>query len=110
MQWYQANFVFFQIKENLLRCNQVTFVSSVYIFLSIFTVMLSWRCSVDKYFPFNKSRKRHLSYPPGGPVNKEGIYPAYSPLEALFKVHPVVDTMQSHSARNGPCSSCLSPC
>lgn len=72
--------------------------------------LLSWRCSVDKYFLFNKSRKRNLSYPAGGSVSKEGIYPSYSPLEALFKVHPVADTMQSHSVRNGLCSSCLSPC
>lgn len=109
MQWYQANFVFFHTGRtcwdvtSLLLCPVCTFS------FPLFTVMLSWRCWVDKYFLFSRSRRRNLSYPAGGLVNKEGIY-IYSPLEALFKVHPVADTMQRHSARNGLCRSCLCPC
>ena len=46
----------------------------------LFTVGLCWRCSVDKYFPLNKRRMRHLSYPTGVPANTERIYPP-PPLE-----------------------------
>lgn len=84
------------------------FSKTVFITSPLFTVTLCWRCSVDKYFLFNKSRMRHLSYP----IKHGGNLPSFSTFgdQSLFKGHPVVDTVQSHSARNGLCISCLPPC
>lgn len=117
----QANFVFLQIQENLLRCNQVSFCvhhvlrvhfpfsKTVFITHPLFTARLCWRCSVDGYFPFNQGRRRHLSYPRGCPDKHGGNLLSFSTFgdQSLFKRHPVADTVQTHSAKNGLCSRYL---
>lgn len=74
---------------------------------SLFTVGLCWRCSVDHYLPFKKRRMRHLSYPSWSPGKTGENLPSFSTFgdQSVFKGHLVVDTVQSHSARNGLCTS-----
>lgn len=85
------------------------FSKTVFITHPLFTARLCWRCSVDDYFPFNQGRRRHLSYPRGCPSKHGGNLLTFSTFEdqSLFEWHPIADTVQAHSAKNGLCSRYL---